>query len=98
MTIEHDEKEHRFFARFDDGEAELVYTEPDPKLMDIQHTFVPESARGHHVADALAEAAFAFARERGLCVVPSCPFVRRWLAGHPELVKLVDPRYAPRVR
>jgi predicted GNAT family acetyltransferase len=98
MTIEHDEKERRFFVRFDDGDAELVYTEPGPRLMDIQHTFVPESARGHHVADALAEAAFQFAGEHGLRVVPTCPFVRRWLAGHPEHLRIVDPRYATRVR
>jgi uncharacterized protein len=98
MTIEHDEKERRFFVGFDDGDAELVYTEPGPGLMDIQHTFVPESARGHHVADALAEAAFQFAREHRLQVVPTCPFVRRWLAGHPEHLRIVDPRYATRVR
>jgi predicted GNAT family acetyltransferase len=98
MTIEHDEKERRFFVRFDGGDAELVYTEPGPRLMDIQHTFVPERARGHHVADALAEAAFQFAGEHGLRVVPTCPFVRGWLAGHPEHLRIVDPRYATRVR
>lgn len=98
MTVEHDQPEHRFFIRFDDGDAELIYTEPAPTVMDIQHTYVPESARGHHVADTLAEAAFEFARERGFLVVPSCPFVRRWLGGHPELLQLVDPRYISRVR
>jgi predicted GNAT family acetyltransferase len=98
VTVEHDRTERRFFIRFDDGDAELVYTEPAPKVIDIQHTYVPDSARGHHVGDTLAEAAFEFARERGLRVVPTCPFVRRWLAGHPDLLKLVDPRYATHLR
>ena len=98
MTLEHDEKDRRFFMRFEDGDAELVYTEPAPKLMDIQHTFVPESARGHHVADTLAEAAFQFARENGMRVVPTCPFVRRWVSSHAEYADVLDPRYASRRR
>ena len=77
-----------------DEEAELIYTRVGPKLIDLQHTYVPDGARGHGVADALAKAAFDFARERGFRVVPTCPFVRRWLATHPEELKLVDPPYA----
>jgi len=94
MTVEHDEKESRFIVRVDDEEAELIYTRVGPKLIDLQHTYVPDGARGHGVADALAKAAFDFARERGFRVVPTCPFVRRWLATHPEELKLVDPPYA----
>jgi hypothetical protein len=26
-------------------------------------------------------------------VVPTCPFVRKWLGLHPELLELVDPPY-----
>jgi predicted GNAT family acetyltransferase len=94
MTVEHDEKASRFFVRVEGEEAELIYTRVGPKLIDLQHTYVPEGARGHGVAEALAKAAFDFARERGFRVVPTCPFVRRWLAAHPEELKLVDPPYA----
>jgi predicted GNAT family acetyltransferase len=94
MTVEHDEKESRFFVSLDGDEADLVYTRIGPKLIDLQHTYVPESARGHGVADALAEAAFAYAREHGDRVVPSCPFVRVWLRRHPEQCKLLDPPFA----
>jgi len=94
MNIEHDEPEGRFFVRFDDGDAELAYTRVGPKVIDIQHTYVPTGARGHGVAEALAGAAFEYARENGLRVVPTCPFVRKWLEAHPEEVKIVDPRYA----
>jgi len=94
MNVEHDENGGRFFVRLDGDDAELAYTLVDPKLIDLQHTFVPKSARGHGVAEALATAAFDYAREHGLRVVPSCPFVRKWLRLHPEQLKLVDARYA----
>ena len=84
MTVEHREQEERFVVALGDEEAELAYTRPERGVIDIQHTFVPRSARGQGVAEALAEAAFQWARERGEKVVPSCPFVRKWLAAHPE--------------
>ena len=94
MTVEHDEKEGRFFVRVDGDEAELMYTRIGPHLIDVQHTYVPESARGHGVAEVLAEAAFEYAREHGDRVVPSCPFVRKWLQHHAEHWQLLDPPYA----
>ena len=97
MQVEHLEDESRFVVRMDDEEAELAYLRAGPKIIDIQHTYVPEGERGHGVAEALATAAFRFARERGYRVVPTCPFVRRWLETHPEEAKLVDARYAKRL-
>lgn len=94
MNVEHDEQQGRFSVRIDDDEAELMYTVPGPGIMDIQHTFVPDSARGHGVAELLANAAFEYARAHHYRVVPTCPFVRRWLGTHPEEAKLVDSRYA----
>ena len=94
MKVEHDEEQGRFTVRVGDDEAELVYTLPGPGIMDIQHTFVPETARGHGVAELMAEAAFEYAREKRYRVVPTCPFVRKWLGSHPELATLVDSRYA----
>jgi uncharacterized protein len=89
MTVEHRPGEHRFVVRLDDGEGELTYTRPDPKTIDLQHTRVPQSGRGQGVADALATAAFAYARAEGLRVIPTCPFVRAWLARHAEVGDLL---------
>jgi predicted GNAT family acetyltransferase len=95
MNVEHDEKAARFTVRVegDDENAELTYLRVGPKLIDIQHTYVPAGGRGHGVAEALATAAFDYARDRGFRVVPTCPFVRKWLRLHPELLALVDPPY-----
>ena len=94
MTVEHDEAGSRFVVHLEGNEAELAYTMSGPALIDLQHTYVPASARGKGVAEALAEAAFAYAGEHGYRVVPSCPFVRMWLRRHTEQAKLVDAPYA----
>jgi len=97
MQVEHVEDENRFMVRLDDEEAELAYVWAGPNVIDIQHTYVPEDERGHGVAEALATAAFDFARGRGYRVVATCPFVRRWLETHPDEAKLVDAPYAKRL-
>ena len=94
MQVEHEEEQGRFVIRVEGEEAELAYTRPGPRIMDIQHTFVPEGARGHGLAEVLAKAAFDFARAKKLKVVPTCPFVRKWLGSHPDEATLVDARYA----
>jgi predicted GNAT family acetyltransferase len=94
MNVEHDEGQQRFVIHFEGEDAELRYDRPSPKLIDLQHTYVPDSARGHGAAETLARAAFDFARTHKLRVVPSCPFVRHWLEAHPELLDIVDAPYA----
>lgn len=87
VTVEHHPDEHRFVVRVGAGDAEdaeLTYARPDGRTIDLQHTAVPAAGRGRGVADALARAAFGYARAEGLRVVPTCPFVRAWLTRHPE--------------
>ena len=86
---EHDESGSRFFAPVDGGEAFLGYERAGPKTLDFQHTIVPPQARGQGVGEALVVAAFDYARESGQRVIPSCAFVRGWLAEHPEARDLV---------
>ena len=88
--IEHRSREQRFVAELAEGEAELRYALPAPGVIDLQHTAVPEGERGHGVAEALARAAFDYARAHKLRVIPTCPFVRSWLTRHPEENDLID--------
>jgi len=89
VAIENNEKAHRFEARFPDGVAYLKYHYDHEGRLSLDHTEVPPSEQHHGVAAGLAKAAFDSARERGLVVVPVCPYVLAYLKVHPELDSLV---------
>jgi predicted GNAT family acetyltransferase len=55
------------------------------------HTEVPGALEGRGVGYALARAALDLARERGLQVVPLCPFIAAYIRRHPEYLDLVSP-------
>jgi predicted GNAT family acetyltransferase len=84
MTVRHDIEGSRFVVSLPDGEAQLVYAPFGDDLLDLQHTEVPPSGHGEGVGDALVRAALAYARERDLNVIATCPYVQAWLRRHPE--------------
>ena len=83
MEIEHRVKEQRFVASTPNGEASLDYAVRDGD-MDLQSTYVPPAARGRGIAAALVAAAVGHARSNGWRIIPTCWYVGRWLADHPE--------------
>lgn len=88
--VTHDEAAHRFEADLGaEGVGYLAYEPVGDGVLDLQHTIVPEAAQGQGVGGQLAGAAFAYAREHGLRVIPTCPFVAEWLREHPEMSNLV---------
>ncbi|NUO40025.1 MAG: N-acetyltransferase [Gemmatimonadaceae bacterium] len=90
-TVRHNAAEHRFEATTDHGLATLRYVQRGD-VLDLAHTAVPQDAEGQGVGGALAHAAFEHAREQGVQVIPSCPFVRAYLQKHPEFGDLVASR------
>ncbi len=89
VIVEHHPKRHRFAAHFPEGDGELIYKPIAPHTLDLVHTGVDPALRGRGIAKALAREAFAYARREHLKVVPTCPFIQRWLQGHPEEHDLV---------
>ncbi len=61
----------------------------------ISHTEVDEAFEGRGIGGALARATLDAVRERGLEVVPVCPFVAGWIHKHPEYAALVTPALRP---
>ena len=57
--------------------------------MVIVHTEVPPTLEGRGIAAALVRAAFAYAREHGLKVMPACSYVRAYVRRHPETQALL---------
>jgi hypothetical protein len=84
MDVRHDPERSRFFVALPEGDAELLYQPFGDDIIDLQHTEVPNAERHHGVADALVRAALAWARERELRVIATCPYVQAWLRRHPE--------------
>jgi len=82
--VEHQPSQRRFVVKTDEGVAFLSYEPNAATALDMQHTVVPAAARGRGIGESLVVAALDHARQAGLKVVPSCPFVRDWIAEHPE--------------
>ena len=57
------------------------------------HTETDDRFRGHGLAGQLVRSALDTARERHLTVLPYCPFVKSWIAGHPDYQDLVSPEH-----
>jgi predicted GNAT family acetyltransferase len=89
MQVEHDIHTHRFLAQTPSGTAVLKYRETGSGVLELYSTFVPEPDREQGIAGRLVETAIGYAREQGRRVMPTCPYIARWLRGHPEHAELV---------
>ena len=73
MEIKH--VEGRFYISTPGGDAELLYR-IDGGVMDIYHTFVPETERHKGIAAKLTDEALAFAKAQKLEVRMTCSYVQ----------------------
>jgi hypothetical protein len=55
----------------------------------LVHTEVDPAHEGRGLAGELVEGALRDLHERGLRVIPVCPYVRAWIRDHPEQAALV---------
>ena len=82
MAIQHDTENQEFTITQDGHDGELAYARPTEGVIDFTHTFVDEALRGHGVADELASAALAYARDQKLKVKTSCTFMAGFVQKH----------------
>jgi hypothetical protein len=61
----------------------------EPGALALVHTEIDPSHEGQGAAGLLVEEAVRDLRERGLGLIPVCPYVRAWLRHHPEQADLV---------
>jgi predicted GNAT family acetyltransferase len=88
--------EHRFEISIDGETAFAEYRLVDHGVI-LPHTVVPEAFEGKGVASKLARYAMQYARDRGLKIIPLCPFMAAYMARHPETHDLVHPTYRERI-
>ena len=83
IPVVNNEAARRFEARLGDEVAFTEYRLHDGQII-LPHTEVPEAFAGRGVGSQLAKAALGYAREQGLEVVPTCPFIAGYVTKHPE--------------
>ncbi len=86
-------EKHRFEIDLGHGSFAIAeYTLPAGKIM-FTHTEVPPAHEGQGIGTVLIRAALKSARERGLKVIPICPFVAAYIKKHAEEQDLLDSAY-----
>jgi predicted GNAT family acetyltransferase len=84
VRLQRDDARHRYEAYLGDQLAGyLGYREREDEVALI-HTETLAGFEGRGVGSALARYALEDVRSRGVRAVALCPFVRSWLARHPE--------------
>jgi uncharacterized protein len=87
-----DIRDNTALSRFElhaDGVTAFMNYRLGDGVITLDHTETPPQARGRGIASQLTAGVLEIARARGLKVVPRCPFVRAYLAKHPEFHDLL---------
>lgn len=65
--------------------AEMTYSKAGSDRIIIDHTDVAASHRGKNAGKQLVLKAVAYARNKGISIIPLCPFARSVFEKNPEL-------------
>lgn len=92
-SVRDNREKHRFEIDLGDGSYAIAeYTLPAGKIM-FTHTEVPPAHEGQGLGTLLIKTALASARDRGLQVIPVCPFFAAYIRKHAEEQDLLDPAW-----
>lgn len=84
---------HRYELTIDDQTSVVMYNEVGGGLL-ITETMVPIPLEGRGIASRMAKHVLADIRERGLVILPTCPFFAGYLKKHAEhYANIVHPSY-----
>lgn len=91
-TVRDNDTAHRYELLLDDEVVgELLYR-TNGQVVTLIHTEVAAQFEGRGLGEQLVAGALDHIRERGLQIVPLCPFVAAYLRRHPEYADLVKSR------
>lgn len=94
IVVLHQPNEQRFCVTLEGYVACLMYRQHGQEV-EFYHTYVPEVFRGRGIAERLCQAAFEYAQQAKLTVMPSCAYVSDYyLRRHPEYEPMVKRRRA----
>ena len=79
LEIKHQEQNNKgefFIAEQDQHLAEMTYSWAGDDKFIIDHTWVDNALRGQAVGRQLVDCAVAYARDKGVKILPLCPFAK----------------------
>jgi predicted GNAT family acetyltransferase len=86
--VVNNESARRFEVTADGHTAYLEYARSRDRI-DLLHTEVPKELGGRGLGGTLAHAALEYAKTAGLTVIPTCPFVKKYLEKNPGYSSLI---------
>jgi hypothetical protein len=87
--IKHLIDSHRFEVELEGLTCVLTYYLKD-QVLDFNHTGVPKQLEGRGIAASLVHEGLEYAKQTGMRVIPSCPYVAAYIRRHPEYQYLVE--------
>ena len=88
QKVIHETENERFVMYFDEKEVYVEYTMAG-KEINLYHTFTHPALRGKGLAARVVRAAFEFAKENNLKVIPTCSYTQAFLAKNDEYKEIV---------
>jgi len=89
MEIVRDNKAEHEFELVVEGHRAVAAYQLEGDTIVFTHTIVPKAIEGRGVASRLIRGALDQARDRGLKVIPQCPFVAAYIKRHPDVQDLL---------
>jgi uncharacterized protein len=89
IEVSDDRENARFVITVDGEQAGLAQYRDRGRAIAFIHTEIDDRFEGRGLGGRLVAAALDDVRGRGLAVLPFCPFVRGYIARHPEYLDLV---------
>jgi predicted GNAT family acetyltransferase len=89
VTVTDNPAQSRFEIHVGGERAGLVLYQLHGDTVAFIHTEVSDKFQGMGLAGRLARGALDSARERGLAVLPYCPYIAGWIGKHPDYRDLV---------
>ncbi|XP_032219336.2 protein NATD1 [Nematostella vectensis] len=81
--VQHCDEAKAFFITLGNEKAILEYEKEGSDILNMWHTEVPVSHRGHGIAAHLAKAAFDFTVENNLKFRATCTYLQKYILEHP---------------
>jgi predicted GNAT family acetyltransferase len=84
-----DNKEKRRFETEVDGRLAFIEYTAMPNIVSLNYIEVDKVLEGNGVASEMAEKVLLQIEQRGLKIIPVCPFIKKYIKKHPEWETIV---------